>query len=122
MTGNEYQRLAARTLSPFTMTINDEQKAWLRLIEASMGLAGETGECADQIKKMIFQEHELDKEHLAEELGDVLWYIAEAVTAIGYDLDTIMQMNIEKLKKRYPDGFDADRSKYRDASMDEALK
>lgn len=114
MTGSEYQKLAAETLHPLTSTIDDEQRSWLRLIEASMGLSGESGECADIIKKVIFQEHELDKEHLAEELGDVLWYIAEAATAIGYDLDYIMETNIEKLKKRYPDGFDPERSIYRE--------
>jgi len=80
------------------------------LTEAAMGLAGESGECVDIVKKVQFQNHILDAEHLIEELGDVLWYIAEAATAIGCDLDYIMEINIEKLKRRYPNGFDSERS------------
>ena len=114
MTGSEYQILAARTIDVSNRTD--------MLVEAAMGLAGESGECVDIVKKMQFQSHTLDADHLVEELGDVLWYIAEAATAIGCDLDYIMQANIEKLKKRYPEGFDPKRSIYRDVSMEEALK
>lgn len=102
MTGSEYQVLAARTISVITRTD--------MLMESAMGLAGESGECVDIIKKTKFQNHVLDSEHLIEELGDVLWYIAEAATAIGCDIDYIMQVNIEKLKKRYPNGFDSEHS------------
>jgi NTP pyrophosphatase (non-canonical NTP hydrolase) len=55
----------------------------------------------------------MDFDHLAKELGDILWYVAETATAIGFDLDTIMQMNIDKLKARYPDGFSAEKSMHR---------
>ena len=61
----------------------------------------------------MMQGHELDKAHLAKELGDVAWYLAETATAIGYDLETILQNNIDKLKARYPEGFTADRSMHR---------
>ena len=56
------------------------------------------------------QGHELDKEHLARELGDIAWYLAEAATAIDISLEDIFQANIDKLKKRYPDGFAVQKS------------
>ena len=65
------------------------------------------------VKKHLFQGHELDTEHMAKELGDVAWYIAVSAHAIGYDLETILQMNVDKLRKRYPDGFETDKSLHR---------
>ena len=100
---NEYQQAAL-------VTENKETAQHLRIVNGVLGLVGESGECADMIKKHMFQGHELDKEHLAKELGDICWYIAVAADAIGYDLETIMQMNVDKLKKRYPAGFDANKS------------
>lgn len=105
---NEYQELAMRTSNKFL--ISD-----YRLINGALGLAGEAGEVCDLIKKHIMQGHPLDAEHVALELGDICWYIAEAATAIGYDMETIMEMNIEKLMKRYPDGFDTEKSLHRGA-------
>jgi NTP pyrophosphatase (non-canonical NTP hydrolase) len=78
-----------------------------------MGISGEAGEVTDYLKKVVFHKHELNKEKLAEELGDVLWYLACTVELIGYDLEKIAEMNIEKLKKRYPEGWDVERSKNR---------
>ena len=75
-----------------------------------MGLCGESGEAIDIVKKWMAQGHELDKEHLAKELGDIAWYLAEAATALEIPLDDILQANIDKLKKRYPDGFDVQKS------------
>lgn len=100
---NEYQQAAL-------VTENKETAQHLRIVNGVLGLVGESGECADMIKKHVFQGHELDNEHLAKELGDICWYIAIAANAIGYDLETIMQMNVDKLKKRYPTGFDANKS------------
>lgn len=108
MTGTEYQIEAMRTASG----MNDQYPL---IVNGVMGLAGESGECVDIIKKHIFQGHELDAEHLAKELGDVAWYLAVSAYAIGYDLDTIFQMNVEKLRNRYPDGFDPDKSQHRKA-------
>ncbi len=105
MTGNEYQKMTLRTAG--TLDTTD------LLVNGVMGLSGESGECIDLVKKHIFQMHPLDKEKLAKELGDVAWYIATTAYAIGYDLETIMQMNIDKLKARYPDGFDSERSQHR---------
>ena len=98
MTINEYQKLALTTLNP-------ELKDKDILINGVMGLCGESGEAIDLVKKHLAQGHELDKEKLAKELGDIAWYLAETTYAIGYPLEDILQMNIDKLKKRYPEGF-----------------
>ena len=103
MTVNEYQKLAMTTL-------NRDLSQKDILINAVMGLCGESGEATDIVKKHLFQGHELDKEKLAKELGDIAWYLAEAATALNIDLDDIFAANIEKLRKRYPEGFDASRS------------
>ena len=63
-----------------------------------------------KVKKWMAQGHELDKEHLAKELGDVAWYLAEAATALDISLEDIFKANIDKLKKRYPDGFETKKS------------
>lgn len=103
MTINEYQKLAMTTLNP---ELSEKDV----LINGVMGLCGESGEAIDIVKKWLAQGHALDKEKLAKELGDICWYLAETATALGYELEDIMAANIEKLKKRYPEGFDAVRS------------
>lgn len=108
MTINEYQTEALRTAAGMNHPNNDEI-----LLNGVMGLAGESGECVDMMKKHLFQGHELDKEHMVKELGDVAWYIALSAYAMGYDLETILQMNVDKLRKRYPNGFEAERSLHR---------
>ena len=106
MNVNEYQGLAMRTS-------NRELSKDDHLLNGVLGLVGESGEIADLVKKNRMQGHKLDIEHVAKELGDVCWYIAETATAIGCDMETILKMNIEKLRKRYPDGFDSKRSQHR---------
>ena len=106
MTPNEYQKLALRTANT---SLSDLQQ----LQNGLMGLNGEAGEAIDLLKKSLFQGHELDVKHMAKELGDVAWYLAVAADSIGYDLETVFQMNIDKLKARYPDGFNADLSVHR---------
>ena len=108
MTFNEYQKAAMRTASGVTAACEDNL-----LLNGVMGLNGEAGECIDMVKKMFFQGHELDKEHMAKELGDCLWYLAVAAEGIGYDLDSVAQMNVDELMIRYPDGFDSEKSKNR---------
>ena len=103
MTANEYQELAMRTLNH---SLPDETL----IIESVMGLCGEAGEASEIVKKHIAQGHPLDKEHLAVELGDVAWYLAEAAHAIGYTLEDVFSLNIEKLKRRYPNGFNTEQS------------
>ena len=106
MTINEYQKLAMTTMNPELDTKDV-------LINGVMGLCGESGEAIDIVKKWLAQGHELDKEKLAKELGDICWYIAETATALDLSLEDIMAANIEKLRKRYPEGVDADRSRNR---------
>ena len=100
---NEYQELAMRTLNPKL----DKKDV---LINGVMGLCGESGEAIDIVKKHLAQGHELDREHLIKELGDIAWYLAETATALDIDLETVMMLNIEKLKKRYPEGFEVKNS------------
>ena len=124
MTGNDYQRLAMRT--------NDGESS-LRLVDkiaksghedydiggiimASLGLSGEVGELNDLIKKWVFHDSGMDITHAKKELGDILWYIACMSESFGWSLDEIMEMNIEKLKKRYPNGFDVVRANSRSKS------
>lgn len=108
MTINEYQYAALRTAQTDKLTARE------LLLNSALGLCGESGEVADLLKKYHFQGHDLDIEHIAKELGDVAWYLAVGAYAIGYDLETILQMNVDKLKARYPDGFSTDRSLHRD--------
>lgn len=109
MTINEYQKEAMRTAQ--ADSLNNEE----RLLNGVMGLNGEAGEAIDIVKKHIFQGHDLDIEHVAKELGDIAWYLATSADAIGYDLETILQMNVDKLRARYPEGFDPDKSQHRTA-------
>jgi len=100
---NEYQTKAMKTLNP---SLNKKDV----LINSVMGLCGESGEAIDIVKKWLAQGHELDREHLAKELGDIAWYLAEAATALDLSLEEILQANLDKLQKRYPQGFAAERS------------
>jgi NTP pyrophosphatase (non-canonical NTP hydrolase) len=100
---NEYQKHTSRTSPEIDNVVGC-------LINFSMGLSGESGEVTDHIKKVAFQGHELDTENIAKELGDIMWYVARSADAIGYDLETIAKMNIDKLKKRYPGGFSEEAS------------
>ena len=106
MTGNEYQALAMRTCS-----IPYEDRHGM-LIHATTGLASEAGEFAGLLQK-TYQGHEYDREHAIKELGDCCWMIAEACTALGVTMEEVMRGNIDKLKDRYPDGFDPEKSLHR---------
>ena len=103
MNGNEYQKLAMKTLNP---SLNKKEV----MINAVMGLCGESGEVSDIVKKHLFQGHELDVEKIKKELGDVLWYIAEMCEALDLELDKVMEANIEKLSNRFKDGFTVEES------------
>lgn len=100
---NEYQKLAMVTLNK-----NLDKKEILT--NSVMGLCGESGEACDIVKKHLFHGHELNRESLIKELGDVAWYLAEAASALDINLDEVFERNIEKLKKRYPEGFSEERS------------
>ena len=106
VTLDDYQQLAARTLG---RDRTHEQQ----LANAALGLTGEAGETAEIIKKHLFHATPLDQEALAKELGDCLWYIGAFATVLGLSLDDIAQRNVDKLRKRYPEGFDSERSRNR---------
>lgn len=103
MEGKEYQKLAMKTLNP-SLTKKD------MLVNGVMGLNGESGEVIDIVKKHMFQGHELDKDKIKKELGDVMWYVAEICEALNLSLDEVMEGNIEKLAKRFKDGFTVNES------------
>lgn len=106
MNANEYQRKAKSFINP-KLQGND------LLINGVMGLCGESGEVIDHVKKHLAQGHELSKEKMVEELGDVAWYLAELATYLGISLEAIFDKNIEKLSKRFPNGFDVSASIHR---------
>lgn len=103
MNANEYQKLALRTLNP------DLSKKDI-LINGVMGLCGESGEAIDIVKKHLAQGHPLDKDALVRELGDIAWYLAETAYALDTDLSSVLEENIEKLRRRYPTGFSTEKS------------
>ena len=106
MTINEYQKLAMTTLNP---ALSEKDV----LINGVMGLCGEAGEAIDIVKKHLAQGHALNREHLIGELGDIAWYLAETATVLGVSLEEVLQRNIDKLRARYPEGFDNERSIHR---------
>lgn len=125
MNGTEYQNLAMRTNDEnatkrlLNLTLSDTTENGIEedtgaVLNACLGLSGEVGEFNDMIKKWIFHEKELDEEHLKKECGDIMWYIAMMCHAFRWDLDEIMQMNIDKLKMRYPEGFDTAKANNRE--------
>jgi len=87
-----------------------------RLITAALGLSAEAGEFGDLVKKCLFQGKELNKENkelMVKELGDVMWYLAQGCMALGVTIDEVLWANIDKLEKRYPNGFEVARSENR---------
>lgn len=85
-----------------------------RLAVAALGLVGEAAEVSERIKKHIGHGHDLDELAVLEELGDVLWYVAELTTLVGAEMGVVAGMNIAKLRKRYPEGFSEEASRERD--------
>lgn len=118
MTFDEYQQLARRTSNYKNAVVSlaphfARENAAMSM--AALGLAGEAGEVVDYLKKVIHHGHDLDREKLARELGDVLWYIAETASTAGISLHEVASRNIDKLSKRYPEGFTSERSQNRAA-------
>lgn len=102
---NEYQKLAERT-------IDREMMPWEIQSHALHGMVAEIGELHGIYQK-VYQGHEADIDHLKKELGDLLWFVAEYCTGSDWNLEEIAQMNIDKLKARYPEGFEAEKSLHR---------
>ena len=103
LTINGYQHKAMRTA----------KEQCRNLSNVGLGLAGEAGEVADMIKKHLHQGHPLDRDKFIKELGDLAWYLALGCTVIGEPMEKVLQANIDKLLKRYPDGFDPERRTHR---------
>lgn len=106
MTLNEYQNLAGRT-------INTKGTTQDIISHALHGLAAETGEIHSLYQKQ-YQGHPLDLNEPKKEVGDLMWFIAELCTAYEWELEDVGQMNDYKLQRRYPNGFEADRSIHRE--------
>lgn len=106
ITANDYQRQAMTTLNP-ALSRKD------MLLNGVMGLCGEAGEAIDIVKKHLHHGHELDREALSKELGDISWYLAETAYALDIPLEDIFRKNMEKLQKRYPEGFSSENSRNR---------
>ena len=108
MNVNEYQKEAMTLLNP-------EIPKKDVLLNALMGLCGESGEAIDLMKKHLYQGHPLDRDKLIKELGDIAWYLAEAATGLDMEQSEVFQRNLDKLHARYPQGFDTQRSQHREA-------
>ena len=122
MEAKEYQNLVMRTndgkgtdrlLDWTNVDANGKIKDPGGLLNECLGLSGEAGELNDLVKKWIFHKKPLDREHMKKEIGDVCWYIADICHSMGFDLGEIFQMNIDKLKARYPEGFSEQRANNR---------
>lgn len=102
----EYQELASRT------AVKDRSLKEA-LLEVGLGCSGEAGEISDEIKKIYFHDHEINRDNLIKEAGDVLWYIARLASVLDTSLEEIAERNIEKLRNRYPNGFTTENSIHR---------
>ena len=130
MQGAEYQALAMRTndkkstdrllnkIGDLKIGNRGEDTSEIELggvLNAALGLSGEVGELNDMLKKWIFHEKQLDIDHAKKETGDICWYLAILCESFGWNLDEIMQINIDTLKARYPEVFDTYRANHRQA-------
>ncbi|MBO0791703.1 MAG: nucleoside triphosphate pyrophosphohydrolase family protein [Ktedonobacteraceae bacterium] len=106
MNTHDYQQRAARTLA----TTDPVETMKLTLI----GMQGELGEISEPLKKFLYSGHELDIDHIEQEVGDLLWYLANLCNSLGIEMQHAMQRNMEKLKQRYPEGFSSQKSIHRD--------
>jgi NTP pyrophosphatase (non-canonical NTP hydrolase) len=103
---DDYQAAAARTVNP---SLSSEQ----RLVDAAAGLAEEAGEVLGLVRKHVYMRHELDRERVVRELGDALWCLAGVATSVGATLSEVAAANVEKLRRRYPDGYSDEASRAR---------
>lgn len=128
------QRQASLTIAEYlvlrrrTSPNNDQNKLaslrmedFVQLIHGSFGITTESGELTDALKRAIFYGKELDKVNVAEEIGDLLWYIGEIVDALQLDMGAILARNIEKLRIRYPEKFTGESALNRDTAAERAV-
>ena len=103
MTIQEYQKQSTRTLNP---TLNETEQ----IINMIMGMNGEVGELTDLFKKNMFQGHELHICQIIDELGDIMFYVVNLCNMLGVNMEDVLEYNVAKLQKRYPDGFSCEKS------------
>lgn len=103
---NDYQDFAG-------ITANKDLDPIVDFAVLALGIAGEAGEVADLVKKIVGHGHDFDRKKFVKELGDVLWYVAVIAKKKGITLEEIADMNIKKLASRYPEGFSVEASKNR---------
>ncbi len=109
MNANHYQSAVERTMKkPGGFTPPTQEQ--LAMLNFAMGMAGESGEACDLIKKHVFHGHEINLDKIMKEIGDVTWYCAALCAAIGFSFEEVLAANVEKLQKRYPEGFSSERS------------
>jgi len=116
MKANTYQQLASRTMidePDFEISPKQVMLSWW-----AIGLAGESGEVLDLVKKGIYHQQGMDQDKIKKELGDVLWYVSALCGELGFTLEEVMETNIEKLKARFPEGYSADRTTFRDGKAE----
>lgn len=132
MTPNRYQELAGRTqcsmdtalerivdkCSSSKWNLSIENTLPIELIHSVIGLTGEVGELAATLERCYYYGQSLDTVNLKEELGDCLWYVAEMCNALNLSLEDVMECNIAKLKKRYPEKFDQELAKEENRNRD----
>ena len=110
MDANEYQTQSMRTMNFGPYNLGEREIA---IVNCVIGLAGEAGEIADLIKKIVFHGHDLDLKKVSAEIGDLLWYTQALCSLCDLKMDDVMRENIAKLAERYPDGFSQEKSKER---------
>jgi NTP pyrophosphatase (non-canonical NTP hydrolase) len=133
MQPNEYQRLALRTEKTeafvnhvvrggdaLSRPLLTPDRDLSRLMHAAMGISTESGELMDMLKKHVVYGKPMDDINIVEECGDLLWYIALALDAVGFTIEDAMVRNIAKLAKRYPDGFSEYLAQNRDLDAERA--
>ena len=113
MTANEYQKLALRTEHTPDFIVGHVPEM-ARLVHAAIGVATESGELLDALKKTLMYGKALDRINVMEECSDVLWYLALALDATGFTLEDCMERNIAKLRKRFPHKFTSEAALVRD--------
>lgn len=123
MNTQEYVKLAIKTESTDFEAMNSrlENDGVKRLLHAGIGLSTEAGEFLDALKKHIFYGKELDRVNLAEEMGDLFWYLAIVSDELGVEMSDVMERNIEKLKARYGEKFSEEKAENRDLETERRI-
>lgn len=123
MNSQEYIQGATRTESNDFLAMQERfaETGTIRLLHASMGLATESGEFLDTLKKHLFYGKTLDRVNLAEEMGDLFWYLAIAASELGVDFESVMTKNLEKLRARYGEKFSEEKAEKRDLNRERSI-